>query len=225
MRCGCPARAGFIGATGAPLVVESLVSLAVTRIQQCTQMPQFGAEMPSRPICVHYCILRPSRQRNSVHKCPNSAPRGSRDQSVYTIASPRLLAAATVYTNGSKRCREALTTDLCTLLRPEAAHHPRATTVYTNGSNRLRDALATNLCTLLRPPFTHNVRFSSRASVPRLFTAMRYRAACLAGGLSRWGREITRMKGLCVWGVPWHCTSPLPVPLEVFAMESRSRFA
>ena len=141
--------------------------------------------------------------------------------------------SAIVYTNAPNRRPTALITNLCTLLRshgcwpqqqctqmaqtgaerssqlicvhycvPEAAHHPRATTVYTNGSNRLRDALATNLCTLLRPPFTHNVWFSSRASVPRLFTAMRYRAACLAGGLSRWGREITRMKGLCVWGCP-----------------------
>lgn len=169
--------------------------------------------------------MRPSRQRDSVHKCPKPAPHGSYHQSVYTIASPRLLAVAAVYTNAPKRCQEVLTTDLCTLLRPEAAHHPRATTVYTNGSNRLRDALATNLCTLLRPPFTHNVRFSSRASVPRLFTAMRYRAACLAGGLSRWGRgNNPDERALCV-GVPWHCTSPLPVPLEVFAMESRSRFA
>ena len=108
--------------------------------------------------------------------------------------------SAIVYTNAPIRRRGALATNLCTLLRPCGNHG--ASTVYTNGPIRRREALATNLCTLLRPPFTHNVRFSSRASVPRLFTAMRYRAACLAGGLSRWGREITRMKGLCVWGCP-----------------------
>ena len=219
-------------------------------------MAQTGAERPSQLICVHYCVPTVAGRSNSVHKCPNSAPRdprnqsvytiasmrpsrqrdsvhkwlklaphGSYHQSVYTIASPRLLAVATVYTNAPKRCQEVLTTDLCTLLRPEAAHHPRATTVYTNGPIRRREVLATNLCTLLRPPFTHNVRFSSRASVPQLFAAMRYRVACLAGGLSRWGRgNNPDERALCV-GVPWHCTSPLPVPLEVFAMESRSRFA
>lgn len=142
-----------------------------------------------------------------------------------------MLAAATVYTNGSIRRRETLATNLCTLLRPCGRHgsaivytngsnwrptvlitnlctllrphgHYGSATVYINAPNQHREALATNLCTLLRPQFTHNIRFSSRASVPRLFTAMRYRAACLAGGLSRWGREITRMKGLCVWGCP-----------------------
>ena len=59
--------------------------------------------------------------RNSVHKCPKTAPRGHFSQSVYTPASPpsleRSSRVATVYTNAPKRPREAISTDLCTLLR------------------------------------------------------------------------------------------------------------
>ena len=58
--------------------------------QQCTQTPQSGAERPDPPICVHYCgpktTHNPSPQRNSVHKCPKTAPRGHFSQSVYTPA-------------------------------------------------------------------------------------------------------------------------------------------
>ena len=64
--------------------------------QQCTQMPQNGAERPDPPICVHYCDPKathnPSSRRNSVHKCPKTAPRGHFRRSVYTPASPRPLA-------------------------------------------------------------------------------------------------------------------------------------
>ena len=60
-------------------------------------------------------------RRNSVHKCPETAPRGHFRRSVYTPASPRLFArssrVATVYTNAPKRRREAISIDLCTLLR------------------------------------------------------------------------------------------------------------
>ena len=48
--------------------------------QQCTQTPQNGAERPDPPICVHYCVPTSARtilaSRNSVHKCPKTAPRG-----------------------------------------------------------------------------------------------------------------------------------------------------
>ena len=61
--------------------------------QQCTQMPQSGAERPDPPICVHYCDPKathnPSPQRNSVHKCPNPARRGRFSQFVYTPAFPQ----------------------------------------------------------------------------------------------------------------------------------------
>ena len=60
-------------------------------------------------------------RRNSVHKRPNPARRGHFRRSVYTPASPRLFArssrVATVYTNAPKRIREAISIDLCTLLR------------------------------------------------------------------------------------------------------------
>ena len=57
--------------------------------QQCTQMPQNGAERPFPPICVHSCV---------PHGCSHD---------------PRV---ATVYTNAPKRPREAVLADLCTLL-------------------------------------------------------------------------------------------------------------
>ena len=167
---------------------------------------------------------------------------------MYTIAFPRLLAAATVYTNAPIRRRETLATNLCTLLRPCGRHG--SATVYTNGSNRLRDALATNLCTLLRShgcwpsqqctqmPQTGAERPSRPICVhscgPRshiMYGFLPEQAShgcsprCGAGQLVSLGeRNNPDERALCV-GVPWHCTSPLPVPLEVFAMESRSRFA
>ena len=64
--------------------------------QQCTQMPQNGAERPYPPICVHSCIP------TVVHN------------------------VATVYTNAPKRRREAVLADLCTLLphRPSGEVRP-----------------------------------------------------------------------------------------------------
>ena len=56
--------------------------------QQCTRMPQNGAERPVSPIRVHSCVPSP------VHN------------------------GATVYTNAPKWLREAVFADLCTLLRP-----------------------------------------------------------------------------------------------------------
>ena len=56
--------------------------------QQCTQMPQNGAERPFSPICVHSCM--PTVVRN----------------------------VATVYTSAPKRRREGVFANLCTLLRP-----------------------------------------------------------------------------------------------------------
>ena len=61
--------------------------------QQCTQMPQNGAERPDPPICVHYCDPKathnPSPRRNSVHKCPKTAPRGPFPPiCVHSVSSP-----------------------------------------------------------------------------------------------------------------------------------------
>ena len=59
--------------------------------QQCTQTPQSGAERPDPPICVHYCDPKathnPSPRPNSVHECPETAPRGHFHRFVYTPAS------------------------------------------------------------------------------------------------------------------------------------------
>ena len=58
---------------------------------------------------------------------------------------------ATVYTNAPKRRREAISTDLCTLLRPYGCSQQRnSPTVYTNAPIRRRGAISTDLCTLLR---------------------------------------------------------------------------
>ena len=94
--------------------------------QQCTQMPQNGADRPFSAICVHCCDPKtthnPSPQPNSVHKRPKTARRGPILPFVYTIAIPRppttQAHGATVYTNAPKRPRGAISTDLCTLLRP-----------------------------------------------------------------------------------------------------------
>ena len=86
-----------------------------------TNAPKRHREAISTDLCT---LLRPlvcPQQRNSVHKCPETAPKGHFSQSVYTPASPRSLErssrVATVYTNAPKPIREAISTDLCTLLR------------------------------------------------------------------------------------------------------------
>ena len=59
--------------------------------QQCTQMPQSGAERPDPPICVHYCDPKathnPRPRLNSVHKCPKTTSRGHFHRFVYTPTS------------------------------------------------------------------------------------------------------------------------------------------
>ena len=58
---------------------------------------------------------------------------------------------ATVYTNAPKRLREAISTDLCTLLRPHGRSQQRnSPTVYTNAPIRRGEARSSHLCTLLR---------------------------------------------------------------------------
>ena len=59
---------------------------------------------------------------------------------------------ATVYTNDPKRRRGAISTDLCTLLRPYGCSQQRnSPTVYTNAPKQPREAIFGDLCTLLRP--------------------------------------------------------------------------
>ena len=69
-------------------------------------------------------------QPNSVHKRPKTARRGPILPFVYTIAIPRppttQAHGPTVYTNAPKRRREAISVDLCTLLRPHNCTRDRA---------------------------------------------------------------------------------------------------
>ena len=163
--------------------------------------------------------------------------------------------SAIVYTNAPNRRPTALITNLCTLLRPHGCWSPQQCTQMAQNDAkrssqlicvhycgpRLPTTLAPQQCTQMaqndaerpsRPICVHSCVPSSHimygflpeqaphGCLPRCGTGQLVSLEdCLAGG-----EEITRVKGLCV-GVPWHCTSPLPVPLEVFAMESRSRFA
>ena len=58
---------------------------------------------------------------------------------------------ATVYTNAPKRHRGAISTDLCTLLRPYGCSQQRnSPTAYTNAPIRRGEARSSHLCTLLR---------------------------------------------------------------------------
>ena len=108
--------------------------------QQCTQMVQNSSVRPFSAICVHYCVpLRhqgaPARPpcRNSVHKCPGTAPRGRFRRSVYTIASPCVTTAARVTLapqqctqmprNGVERPFSAICVHYCVPLCP---HRPPA---------------------------------------------------------------------------------------------------
>ena len=148
--------------------------------QQCTQMPQNGAERPFSPICVHSCVTTPARsvatvytnapkrrrevifadlctllhthgrsqRRNSVHKCPETAPRAHLRRSVYTPASPRLPAAAQQCTQMPRNGSESPFSPICVhSCIPTPAHN--VATVYTNAPKRLRESVFADLCTLL----------------------------------------------------------------------------
>ena len=163
-------------------------------------MPQFGVPRLLSPICVHYCGPTVAGRRNSVHTCPNSAPRGPRDQSVYTIASCGHHGSAIVYTNAPIRLRDALATNLCTLLRPHGCWPPQqCTQMAQTGSERPSQPICVHSCGprshimygFLPEQAPHGC--SLRCGTGQLVSL----EDCLAGG-----EEITRMKGLCVWGCP-----------------------
>ena len=94
-------------------------------------------------------------RRNSVHKCPKTAPRGHFHRFVYTPASPRLLATAQQRNSVHKRPNPArkgpilpfVYTIAIPRLPTTQAHGP---IVYTNAPKRPREAISTDLCTLLR---------------------------------------------------------------------------
>ncbi len=158
--------------------------------------------------------------------------------------------SAIVYTNAPIRRREALATNLCTLLHPAAiTAAQQCTQMAQNDAKRsselicvhycgprLPTTLAPQQCTQMaqtdaempsRPICVHSCGPRSHIMYGFLPEQASHGCSprCGAGQLVSLGeRNNPDERALCV-GVPWHCTSPLPVPLEVFAMESRSRFA
>ena len=116
------------------MAAEALVPLDAARvaIRIATRVATVYTNAPKRrreAILADLCtLLRPHgvartilARRNSVHKCPETARRGPILPFVYTIVIPRppttQARVATVYTNAPKRHREAVSVDLCTLLR------------------------------------------------------------------------------------------------------------
>ena len=80
-------------------VATHVATRATLASQQCTQVPQNDSERSFSPICVHSCVP------TSVHN------------------------GATVYTNGTKRLREVIFADLCTLFRsPQLLARPGGAT-------------------------------------------------------------------------------------------------
>ena len=157
--------------------VEALVSSAAARVatlgaSHCaarvatvyTNAPERRRKATFANLCT---LLRPHRpparvshrnsRRNSVHKCPRTAPKRRFRRSVYTIASPRGARAIPVSQqctqmpqNGVERPFSAICVHYCvTTGRPR---DPRVATVYTNAPERRRRDVFGDLCTLLRPP-------------------------------------------------------------------------
>jgi len=91
-----------------------------TTAQQCTRMAKNGAERPFSPTCVHCCV--PTTCSHDPH-------------------------VATVYTNGKKRCREAILADLCTLLRPHVCPQ-RCNSVHKWSETALRGYFSQSVYTL-----------------------------------------------------------------------------
>ena len=94
-------------------------------------------------------------RRNSVHKCPETAPRGRFRRSVYTTASPRLSTTTQQPNSVHKRPNPARRGPILPFVYTIAIPRPPTTqahgaTVYTNAPKRRREAILANLCTLLR---------------------------------------------------------------------------
>ena len=125
--------------------------------QQCTQMPQNGSKRPDPPICVHYCDPKathnPRPRPNSVHKCPETAPRGHFHRFVYTIVFSRLSATAQQCTqmpqNGTDRPFSAICVHYCVLASVRnSATAQQCTQMPQNGSERPFPPICVHYCVL-----------------------------------------------------------------------------
>ena len=118
---GCRRHAVAVEALVPPGAARVAIRIATRVATVYTNAPKRRREAILTDLCT---LLRPHvcpQQHNSVHKCPNPVRRGPILPFVYTIAIPRLPTTQAhgpiVYTNAPKRPREAISTDLCTLLR------------------------------------------------------------------------------------------------------------
>ena len=144
----CPSRSGRRG----PATRRRAPGPRAARRRACPSPPTCAsppsrASLPWRrwlPRRAH----RRRRTRGGRARCRGRRGRRGRSAAVSRVRSrfgPR-------FPPQSQRTREAILTDLCTLLRPPASPRgaSRVATVYTNAPKRLQEAILANLCTLLR---------------------------------------------------------------------------
>ena len=141
------------------MVAEALVPPDATRVATVyTNAPKRHREAILANLCTllrpHRLLARSSR-RNSVHKCPKTAPRGRFRRSVYTIASSHLSTTAQQPNSVHKCPKTARRGPILPFVYTIAIPRPpttqaHGTTVYTNAPKRLREVISTDLCTLLR---------------------------------------------------------------------------
>ena len=158
------------------MVVEALVPLDAACVATVyTNAPKTAPRGPFPSICVHSCVPTVARtilaRRNSVHKCPETAPRGRFRRSVYTIASSRLSTTAQQPNSVHKRPNPVRRGPILPFVYTIAIPRPPTTqahgpTVYTNAPKRRREAIFADLCTLLRR------RPGGEAHVARAVTSM-----------------------------------------------------
>ena len=65
------------GAAGTPWWLRRSCHLTQLASQQCTQMPQTGAERPFWPICVHSCVPAPVRNGATAQQCTQTPQNGA----------------------------------------------------------------------------------------------------------------------------------------------------
>ena len=83
---GCSRHAVVVGALVPPDAARAAIRIATRVATVYTNAPIRRGEARSSHLCT---LLRPHvcpQQRNSVHKCPKTAPRGHSSQFVYTLA-------------------------------------------------------------------------------------------------------------------------------------------
>ena len=122
---------------------------------QVTSKNESAMDCPIRRVCVCSCLLylwsRMPDSSQTFERRHAMAVGALVPPGATRVAIRIATRVATVYTNASKRRREAILANLCTLLRPRACPQRRhSPTVYTNAPKRRGEARSSHLCTLLR---------------------------------------------------------------------------